>query len=162
MHPIIQALCVIPLVLVHPAAATQPLDTRFLKEEPYRKTKQKVDLSSIRTEHDLAVVKAAINPIMHFMVDVHFTEAPPELTEKLMTEHGRAVLRRAPARNKFNRYSVASMSNWKVCGDKMLSLDATFSDLLRRKFWQEQYLFVETADGWRFDEHTQAQCQSRP
>lgn len=161
MHPIIHAWFALSFVLGGSAAATERLDTGFLKQEPYRKTKQKVDLSSVQTEHDLAVVKAAINPIMHFMVDVQFTETPPVLTEKLMTEHGRAVLRRAPARNKFNRYSVARMSNWKVCGDKMVSLDATFSDLLGKKFWQEQYLFVEAADGWRFDDHKQAQCQSQ-
>jgi len=160
MRWIRQALLAVPLAAIFPATAAHHLDTRFLKEEPYRKTKQKVDLSSIQSEHDLAVIKAAINPVMRFMVDVTFTDMPPALPEQLMTEHGRSVLRRAPVRNKFNRYAVARMSNWKVCADKQLSLDAVFSDLLGKKSWAEKYLFVETPDGWRFDDHKEAQCSA--
>jgi len=160
MHWILKALLVVPLSAILPATATHHLDTGFLRDEPYRKTKQRVDLSSIRSERELSVVKAAINPVMEFMIGVSFAELPPALTEKLMTEHGRTVLRRAPLRNELKRYSVAKMSNWKVCGGTMVSLDATFSDLLGRKFWNEKYLFVETPDGWRFDDHKEAQCSA--
>lgn len=133
----------------------------FLAEEPYRKTKQKVDLSSIKTQSALLVVKSAINPAMRFIVAISFVELPPYASEKLLTDHGRLVLRRPPMRNKFKRYSVATMRNWKTCGDKQVSFEAVFSDLLQKNFWHEHFLFIETPDGWRFDGHKEVDCTAK-
>jgi len=151
-------LCIHLSILSFAVEAGEMSKPSFLTEEPNRKTKQKVDLSSIKTQYSLLVVKSAINPVMRFIVDITFTDLPPYANNKLLTDHGRHVLRRPPIRNKFNRYSVATMRNWKTCGDKQVSFEASFSDLLQKNFWHEHFLFVETPDGWRFDDHRKVDC----
>jgi len=151
-------LCMHLSILSFAVEAGQMSRPSFLTEEPYRKTKQKVDLSSIKSQPELMVVKSAINPVMRFIVATSFTELPPYANEKLLTDHGRLVLRRPPIRNKFNRYAVAIMRNWKTCGDKQVSFEASFSDLLQKNFWHEKFLFVKTPDGWRFDGHREVDC----
>jgi hypothetical protein len=131
---------------------------RFLKEEPYRKVKQRVDVSSVKNERDLAVVSDAIDTIMKFVVSMSFTKTTRLMASDLMTEHGRSVLNMPPIRNEFKRYSMYSINNWKICGDDALSFDATYSDLLQRDFWSEKYMFVKMSGAWRFDDHLAVQC----
>ena len=51
-------------------ATSEPaLDTRFLKEQPYARQKQTVDLRGVKAD-ELPVIKDAINPIMRFMVSL--------------------------------------------------------------------------------------------
>lgn len=140
------------------ASAGNYLDTSFLKDEPYKKQKQKVDLSAIKTEHDMAVVKQAIDPVMRFIVGLIFADVPPSVAAELMTEHGRAVLKRPPLRNKFNRYASHRIGNWRVCGAGALSIHVVFTDLVERRFWSEQFYFVNDGSGWRFDDHREAKC----
>lgn len=131
----------------------------ILKEEPYHKAKQRVDVSSVRNERDMAVVGGAIDTIMRFVVSMSFTKTTRLMASDLMTEHGRSVLKMPPVRNEFNRYSMYSINNLKICGEDALSFDATYSDLLRRDFWSEKYLFVKTSGVWRFDDHRAVQCR---
>lgn len=142
-----------------PASAGQPFDISFLRDEPYRKTKQKVDVSSVKTEEDLLTIKATIDSAMALMVAISFVEPAPAVEKELLTDHGRLVLRLPPLRNAFKRYSVAHISNWHVCGDAAVSFNAVFSDLLQRDFWQETFLFVRSVDGWRFEDHREAKCK---
>lgn len=158
MKTAISALFFVSLFYVVPAIAEQYLDISFLKEEPYRKTKQKVDISSLKTAHDLSVVKEAINPIMRFVVGMSFAELPASVNEKLLTDYGRTVLQRPPLRNELKRYSVAEINNWHVCGENKISFSARFSDLLQKNHWKEEFFFVRTDDGWRFDGHHVVQC----
>lgn len=158
MASIRRLLIALPLALVLPASAKNSPDTRFLRSEPYRKTKQKVDISSIENEHDLAVLRDAIDPIMRFMVGMSFAELPPAVGDLLMTANGRTTLRRPPLRNEHKRYSVASVSDFTVCGDTAISCSAVFSNLLRDDSWRERFLFVKSASGWRFDGHREPTC----
>ncbi|QNA88582.1 hypothetical protein G4G28_08925 [Massilia sp. Dwa41.01b] len=98
----------------------------FLQEEAYRRTRSHVDPSSIGSEHERLVVKDAITPIARFLVGMAFVKLPPAIESGLMTAHGRAVLRRAPADNAYNRYSVTHVGNWRVCGGDALSFTAVF------------------------------------
>lgn len=140
------------------AVPVNQLDTSFLKEEPYRKQKQKVDLSSIQTEQDLAVVKAAINPIMKFIGGTFFIRLPAVVEKDLLTENGRAVLQRPPVQNEHNRYSSQQIGPWRVCGEDTLSVQVRFSDLFGRKFWTQDFLFIHDGITWRFDDHREAVC----
>jgi len=135
------------------SAAPGTTDPRFLREEPYRKVKQRVDVSSVKNGHDMAVVGDAVDTIMRFVVSMAFTKTTRLMSSDMMTRQGRSVLKMPPVRNEFNRYSMYSINNWKICGEDALSFDATYSDLLRRDFWSEKYLFVKTAGVWRFDDH---------
>lgn len=158
MKKAISALFFVSLIYVAPAIAEQYLDNSFLKEEPYRKTKQKVDISSLQTAHDLSVAKEAINPIMRFVIGMSFAELPAAVNDKLLTDHGRTVLQRPPLRNELKRYSVAEINNWHVCDENKISFSASFSDLLQKNQWKEDFFFVRTDDGWRFDDHHVVQC----
>ena len=150
----LRALLCIELVLhVVPAVAGQDLDTGFLREEPYRKQKQNVDLSSIRTERDMAVVKQAMTPVMRFIVGLVFTKPNPAVDRDVMTEHGRLVLKRPPIRSQYNRYIAYRVGDWKVCSETMLSFHAEFGDLFHKNLWEEDFLFVNEGNGWRFDDH---------
>lgn len=140
------------------ASANSDLDHSFLKKEPYRKTKQKVDISSVKNGCDLAVIRTAINPIMRFLVGLSFSKFPPAVSDELLTERGRLALQLPPLRNEFKRYSVDDIRDWRVCGSDKLSFEATFSDLLRRNFWKSDFLFIKTESGWRFDDHRQLEC----
>lgn len=106
----------------------------------------------------MAIVKQAINPVTRFIVGLIFAELPPAVDRELLTEHGRAVLQRPPLRNKYNRYASHRISNWRVCGDDSLSVNVVFSDLLKAKFWTEDFFFVNDGNGWRFEDHREAIC----
>lgn len=141
------------------AVPMNQLDTSFLKEEPYRKQKQKVDLSSIQTVQDLAVVKAAINPIMRFIGGTFFIKLPAVVEKDLLTENGRAVLQRPPVQNQYNRFSSQQIGPWRICGKDTLSVRVRFSDLLGREFWTQDFLFINDGITWRFDDHREAVCE---
>lgn len=153
-------LLAVPLLLLLSTAGASGLNEGFLREEPYRKQKQHVDLSSVTSAQELAVVGTAINPIMRFLVGLSFADIPKVVSTELSTAYGRQVLRLPPLRKdaKKNRYSVVNVKNWHVCGATSVSFDATFSDLLRRDFWDEKFLFVNEGSGWRFEAHREAEC----
>ncbi|NBW47517.1 MAG: hypothetical protein EBR46_05185, partial [Betaproteobacteria bacterium] len=49
-----------------PAPAYKP-DARFLRDEPFRKTKQLVQLTGVKSEAELATVRGAINDVVGFV-----------------------------------------------------------------------------------------------
>lgn len=158
MLPIVKVIFLSLLLCSSAAIAVDVKYPQFLKEEPHRKTKQRVDVSSVKSEADMVVVGDAINTIMRFVIAMSFTETTRLMSSDLMTTHGKSVLKMPPIRNRFKRYSMYSLGNWKVCGKDALSFEATFSDILLRDFWTEKYLFVKTSGVWRFDDHRSLQC----
>lgn len=144
------------MLCIGAAQAQQPIDTGFLKEEPFRKAKQAVDLSGIGSADEIAVVRDAIDPVMRFLVALMYTRLPAAVSRELMTEHGRAVLRRPPVRNANNRYALQRVGNWRVCGADTLVFDATYADLLRRDRWEAGFLFKKIDGAWRFHAHRDA------
>ncbi|MEY2592926.1 MAG: hypothetical protein RI972_615 [Pseudomonadota bacterium] len=63
-----------PAPAASPAASAAPAtssaykpDGRFLKEEPFRKTKQLVKLSGVKSDAELATVRSAINDVVGFV-----------------------------------------------------------------------------------------------
>jgi hypothetical protein len=158
MKVLIASMALFSLCQACSVSADNGLGTSFLREEPYRKTKQAVDMSSIRNEHDLRVVRDAINPVMRFVVGLSFAGLPPAVSALLVTEHGRSVLQQPPLRNERKRYSVQEIRDWRVCGTDAVSFTGVFTDLFRKNPWERAFLFVKTHDGWRFDDHRAARC----
>ncbi|MFT7723197.1 MAG: hypothetical protein QM788_10250 [Roseateles sp.] len=86
----------INLLYVNQFSGAQTLDLGFIKEEPYKKSKQAIDASSILTPHEARVIKDAITPIMRLLVGITFATLPPAVEEELVTKHGRGALRMPP------------------------------------------------------------------
>jgi hypothetical protein len=160
MNPILKAFIFVPLMHIGAATAADCPDYGFLKKEPYRKTKQRVDVSSIKTCDALSVLAESIDSVTQFLVGISFGHVSPIVSDRNMTEHGRQVLRLPPLRNPLKRYSVQKIEDWTICGREVLSFDATFSDLLQKNFWTESFTFVNTVDGWRFEDHTRRTCSA--
>ena len=144
-----------------PAAAVQAVDSSFLRQEPYKKQKQVVDVSSVKSADDLAVVREAIDPIMRFLVGLTFATLPEAVSRELMTQNGRQVLQRPPLRSKVKRYTTVEVSNWRVCGTDAVSFDAIYAESLKRKdTWKQNFVFNKTGGVWRFNEHGESHGNS--
>lgn len=136
-------------------AAVPCPDLAFVKQQPFRKAKQALDTSSITTAHDARVIGDAITPIMRLLVALSYADLPQSVDKEVLTGNGRAALRQPPLRNDKNRFSVTSVSGWKVCGDDMLSFSATYRDLLRKNPWTTNFLFTKVDGVWRFHDHAE-------
>lgn len=135
------------------ALASETLDASFLKTEPYRKQKQIVDVSSVRTVHDLAIVKDAITNVMRVLGGITFEFTPRTVAQELLTARGRDSLKLPPLRNAVKRFGPRRVHNWSFCGDDGLAFDVIYTDLLREKKWIENFVFVKTDGIWQFDRH---------
>jgi hypothetical protein len=152
MSALLRALLLTPL-LCGISAMAQPPDLAFVKQEPYRKSKQAIDTTTIKTAQDARVIEEAIVPIMRLLVGLTFARLPPAVDKDVMTEQGRQSLRQPPLRNDKKRYSFRSIGNWKVCGTDSLSFSAVYEDLFRQNPWPVSFIFRKEDDGWRFQGH---------
>lgn len=142
-----------PLTVV--AQAPTALDTRFLKEQPYRKMKQMVDLSGVTKETDLAVIKDGINPILFFFANITQESISTERMSQIATSAGAQRLRLPPLQSSGRgRYGQAEKFNWKVTGDSMITVTARSHDMIRRSLtYTDTYIFVKENGEWKFDRH---------
>lgn len=158
MKVVLQAVLLAPLLCGAPVMSAPAPDLGFLKEQPFRKSKQAIDTSSITTDHDARVIKEAITPVMRLMVALSYANLPPTVDRDVLTEQGRRALRQPPLRNDKKRLSVNHMGNWKVCGENTLSFSAVYVDLFRKNPWQANFLFVKEDGAWRFHDHAEVKA----
>jgi hypothetical protein len=127
------------------AAASFNPDAAFLREEPYRKTKQVVRLSGVKSEAELAIVKAAMNDVVRFvrlfgvtgsnLGDAVIPGTPPERMAEIKaarvtwrafeaqsTPAGRAAMPIEPA----SGHMVVAMDDWLVESQSALSVRTDF------------------------------------
>lgn len=137
-----------------PAAAQSNLDLSFLKSPPNRKTKSRVNLSSIDNDRDLAVIKDAIDPIVRFFLVITQVRQPMAVIESVTTEKGMKHLRYPPAQNEVIRYISRRLWNWRVIDEATISLSVEFRGLTERdRPYLDNFVFVKTDTGWKFDRH---------
>ncbi|NBQ90376.1 MAG: hypothetical protein EBS47_02165 [Betaproteobacteria bacterium] len=130
------------------AASTVPTfkaDSGFLKEEPYRKTKQVVKLTGVKSEAELITVRDAINDVVGFvrlfgitgsnLGNARISGTSPEQTaeikaarvswrafEEQSTPKGRQSMPIEPA----SGHMVMAMDEWAVESDSALSVRTDF------------------------------------
>lgn len=129
-------------------------DLRFLNEQPYRKGKQRVDLSEVNNEHELTVIREAINPIMQFFYSLSYIQFRPDILELRTTERGRQLLRYPPLDTNTNRYAFTKLWKWHVIDEHTLEVSAEFKNLLRDKAsYNDHFVFIKVDKQWKFDHH---------
>ena len=137
-----------------PLSASEILDTSFLKEQPFRKGKQTVDLKSISNAHDLQIIKNAINNIMRLLTILGYNQTNNPGLSSVVTTNGAANLRYPPKSTKSNRMTFHRVANWKIINESELSFDVEFTDSMGKKeSYFDHFVFVRTERGWVFDRH---------
>ncbi|MCX7173069.1 MAG: hypothetical protein NT159_03890 [Proteobacteria bacterium] len=148
------AMLVVPVV-----ASGQALfapDTSFLKEQPYRKIKQRVDLTGVASQADLDVIKDGINPIVLFFAHLNLKDIPPERMFHIATHAGAQRLRLPPLELVGGgRYYPEKMYDWKVTGDSTITVTASFQDPIKKAAspYTDTFVFVKGDGKWQFDRH---------
>ena len=129
------------------------LDLGFLDEAPNRKFKRRVDLSAITRADDLAVVKAAINPVVFFQV-TGAVRQPAHAIRMVTTRNGELALIKPPRIDDHNYLLARRLCNWTVHDAQTISLTVEFVGLSHTQpHYSNTYVFVERYGTWLFDRH---------
>jgi len=145
---------VVPVVAI--GQAPSALDTGFLKEQPYSRTKRHVDLTGVTSEADLDVIKDGINPIVFFFVSTIAADVPIWRMTLMATNAGAQRLRLPPLEpNARSRYYTERMYDWKVTGDSTITVTASFQHPVKKVAspYTDTFIFVKEDGKWKFDRH---------
>lgn len=109
-------------------------DRGFLKNDPYKKSKSRVELSGVKNESELMVVKEAINDILQLIrlfglgnklpdgrIIMENTRTHPAFI-KLTTERGRREIDIEPASTRHDKKTY----NWNIISNDKLEVDVIF------------------------------------
>ncbi|WP_332861972.1 hypothetical protein [Janthinobacterium svalbardensis] len=130
------------------------LDLGFMNEAPNRKFKRRVDLSGITRAVDLAVVKAAINPIVQFFQMTGQVRQPAHAIRMVTTHNGELALIKPPRIDDYNYLLARRLWNWTVHDAQTISLTVEFVGLSNTQpHYSNTYVFVERYGTWLFDRH---------
>ena len=130
------------------------LDLGFLDEAPNRKFKRRVDLSAITRADDLAVVKAAINPIVQFFQMTGQVRQPAHAIRMVTTRNGELALIKPPRIDDYNYLLARRLWNWTVHDAQTISFTVEFVGLSpTQPHYVNTYVFVERYGSWLFDRH---------
>ncbi|WP_219135679.1 hypothetical protein [Janthinobacterium sp. UMAB-60] len=138
------------------ASASVPgaLDLAFMEEAPNRKFKRRVDLSGITRADELAVVKAAINPIVQFFQMTGQVRQPAHAIRMVTTHNGELALIKPPRIDDYNYLLARRLWNWTVHDAQTISLTVEFVGLSNTQpHYSNTYVFVERYGTWLFDRH---------
>lgn len=128
----------------NPAPAFKP-DGGFLKEDPFRKTKQVVQLTGVKSEAELAIVRGAINDVIGFvrlfgitgsnlgnatisntspekMAEIKAARVTWDAFARMSTSQGRQSMPIEPA----SGHMTMAMDSWVVESDTLLSVRTDF------------------------------------
>lgn len=128
-----------------PSAGDYRPDGAFLKEDPYRKTKQLIRLTGVKSDAELAIVRGAINDVVGFvrlfgitgsnLGNAVPTGVPPERVAEIKaarvtwrafeaqsTAQGRQSMPLEPA----SGHMVMAMDQWQVESDAVLTVRTDF------------------------------------
>lgn len=113
----------------------------FLKQDPYKKSKARVDLIGVKNDHELKIVQSSINDILRFIrlfglsnknldgsIILENTRKHPAFL-MLTTERGRRELDIDPASSRIEQ----KVYNWAVESDRQLSVDVL---LIHQPLWR--------------------------
>ncbi len=169
------------------AAATSPPafkpDGAFLKSDPYRKTKQVVKLTGVKSEAELETVRGAINDVVGFvrlfgitgsnlgnavitgsspeqMAEIKAARVTWRAFEAMSTAQGRQSMPIEPA----SGYMTMAMGDWSVESDRVLSVLTDFRQTSYELKMVEnpparllRLRFIRQDGKWLFDGATPAQ-----
>ena len=128
------------------------MDLIFLKEPPYIKTKNRMDLSGIKKNEDLIVVREAVNQIARFFVQLSFVQAPIDGFSEIATKNGMANIKFPPKNNQYNYYLAIKIYNWVLHDPEMISLSAEFRGVPDKGSpYFDKFVFVKKDGIWLFD-----------
>lgn len=109
-------------------------DRGFLKNDPYKKSKSRVELSGVKNESELMVVKEAINDVLQLIrlfglgnilpdgrIILENTRTHPTFL-RLTTEQGRREIDIEPASTRHDKKTY----NWNIISDDKLEVDVIF------------------------------------
>lgn len=160
-----------------PQAPDYKPDTRFLKEEPFRKTKQLVQLTGVKSEAEWATVRGAINDVVGFvrlfgitgsnvgsatiagtspeqMAEIRAARVTWKAFEDQSTPKGRSSMPLEPA----SGHMAMALDRWAVDSDTALSVRVDFRQTARElKMVQDpparilRLHFVKQGGRWLFD-----------
>ncbi|MGK5048123.1 hypothetical protein ACQ4WP_19860 [Janthinobacterium sp. GB4P2] len=137
-----------------PAPMPGALDLGFMTQAPNRKFKRRVDLSAITRADDLAVVKAAINPVLVFFQVTGAVRQPAHAIRMVTTRNGELALLKPPRVNDYNYFLARRLWNWTVHDAQTISLTVEFVGLSNTQHhYSNTYVFVERYGTWLFDRH---------
>ena len=137
-----------------PGPVPGALDPGFLDEAPNRKFKRRVDVSAITRADDLAVVQAAINPIVQFFQATGAVRQPAHGIRMVTTRNGGLALVKPPRIDDVNYLIARRLWNWTVHDKQTVSLTVEFVGLTRMQpHYFNTYVFVERHGTWLFDRH---------
>ena len=130
------------------------LDLGFMNEAPNRKFKRRVDLSGITRADDLAVVKAAINPVVVFFQVTGAVRQPAHAIRMVTTRNGELTLIKPPRIDDYNYLLARRLWNWTVHDAQTITLTVEFVGLSHTQpRYSNTYVFVERYGTWLFDRH---------
>jgi hypothetical protein len=160
-----------------PQAPDYKPDARFLKDEPFRKTKQVVQLTGVKSEAEWATVRGAINDVVGFvrlfgitgsnvgratitgsspeqMAEIRAARVTWKAFEDQSTAKGRSAMPLEPA----SGHMAMALDRWEVDSDAALSVRVdfrqTFLELKMIKDPPARILrlhFVKQGGRWLFD-----------
>lgn len=135
------------------------IDTRFLSEQPYRKTKQRVDVSGISNAADMLIFRSAVNDIMRFVYMITMISPKTEYLERNATKAGQGRLKLPPIRHGgVTRLVANKISYIKVVDNATIVLDIDYHWGGQPQY-QSTFVFIKTESGWKFDRHLLTNCQ---
>ena len=137
-----------------PVPVPGALDLAFMDEAPNRTFKRRVDLSAITGPNDMAVVRAAINPVVVFFQVTGQVRQPAHALRMVTTRNGEQTLLRPPRIDDDNYCIARSLMNWTVHDAQTISLTVEFVGLSHTQpRYSNTYVFVERYGTWLFDRH---------
>lgn len=137
-----------------PVQGPGALDLAFMDEAPNRTFKRRVDLSAITGPNDMAVIRAAINPVVVFFQVTGQVRQPAHALRMVTTRNGELTLLRPPRIDDDNYFIARSLRNWNVHDAQTISLTVEFGDIAgSRPRYANTYVFVERYGTWLFDRH---------
>jgi hypothetical protein len=137
---------------------SKSLDYSFLKENPWRKQKLGVDLSGIKTEKDLTVVRSGINDIVVFIHRLSSAVPGNQNQSESFTADGQAHLRlpptaTAPGRDAVRLFPIKKY-DWEVVDDSQIAVTVDFGLIREKTLYSDRFVFMNSNGRWRFDRHS--------
>ena len=128
------------------------MDFSFKKERPYVKTKNRMDLSAIKKNEDLIVVKEAINQISRFFVQLSFVPVSINTFSDMATKNGIVNIKFPPKNNQYNYYLATRIFDWMVHDPATISLTVEFRGVPDKDGpYFDKFIFVKENGVWLFD-----------
>ncbi len=132
-------------------------DTRpqFLKEQPFKKVKQRIDVSCIKSKKSLEILEEAIYPILQIVLISSSPNPSIETINNATTDNGAKNLKYPYLDSYGNRYIYEKIVIKKV-EDDQIDVDMYFIDLLgKQKLQKFEQIYIKKNGKWGFDRYAE-------